>query len=254
MVGTVVSLHRWPVKSMGGEEVRSLRVDRRGAAGDRAHAVFDEFKGAPRRLTAREAPRLLAWSAGYGGADPAPGELPQATLSAPGGRTWRTDDPALAEALGADLGRAVRLHGDPALMPDLPDSLLVTTRASHEALAAELGAALDLRRLRTNLHVDLDAPAYAEELWAARVLRVGEVDLELLHPCERCVIPTRDPETQRKDAGILRHLQRAHGGMFGVNARARAPGTIRAGDPSCSSRPPTRRGAAARRRPPAPGR
>jgi len=54
--GVVTSLHRWPVKSMGGEQVAALNVDRRGAAGDRGYAVYDEFKGAPRRLTAREAP------------------------------------------------------------------------------------------------------------------------------------------------------------------------------------------------------
>lgn len=228
--GTVTSLHRWPVKSMAGEEVSRLRFDRRGAAGDRAHAVFDEFKGAPRRLTAREAPRLLAWRAGYGDADPSPGDPPTATITAPGGRRWRTGDPGLPAALSADLGRAVRLHSDPGLMPDLPDSLLVTTRASLDALAAELGTSLDLRRFRTNLHLELDAPANAEQGWTGMTLRIGAAELELLHPCERCVIPTRDPDTQRKDAAILRHLHREHAGLFGINARALAPGEVRRGD------------------------
>ena len=215
---------------MGGEQVSRLRVDRRGAAGDRAHAVFDEFKGAPRRLTAREAPRMLAWHAGYGDADPAPGELPAATLTPPDGRAWSTADPELPASLGADLGRAVELRSDAALMPDLPDSLLIITRASHAALGAALGGDLDARRFRTNLLVDLDAPAFAEEGWAGRRLRVGDVELELLHPCERCVIPTRDPDTQHKNPEILRWLHRERGTLFGINARAAAPGTIHAGD------------------------
>jgi uncharacterized protein YcbX len=56
--GTVLSLHRWPVKSMGGEAVDALRIDGRGAGGDRAHALFDTFRGRPRRLTVRPAPRF----------------------------------------------------------------------------------------------------------------------------------------------------------------------------------------------------
>ena len=52
-------------------------------------------------------------------------------------------------------------------MPDLPDSLLVITRASHAAVRAAVGGDLDVRRFRTNLLVDLDAEPYAEEGWAA---------------------------------------------------------------------------------------
>ena len=64
-VGTVAGLWRWPVKSMAGEQVDALRVDGRGAGGDRTHAVLHEHKGRRKPLTAREAPRLLAWKAAY---------------------------------------------------------------------------------------------------------------------------------------------------------------------------------------------
>ena len=75
MLGTVAALWRWPVKSMGGERVRALRVDGRGAGGDRTHAVFTSTRARDKPLTAREAPRLLAWRAAYpfnrdGGLDP----------------------------------------------------------------------------------------------------------------------------------------------------------------------------------------
>jgi hypothetical protein len=46
----------------------------------------------------------------------------------------------------------------------------------------------------------------------------------------RCVIPTRDPDTQVKDPNILRWLTREHGGLFGINARPVADGAIRVGD------------------------
>jgi hypothetical protein len=175
-------------------------------------------------------PRMLQWSARYGH-DVAPGEAPPPTVTAPDGRTYPWDDPALPALLRADLGRDVELRSDPALLQDLPCSVLVTTQATLEAVAAELGREVDLRRFRTNVHVTLDAPAFAEEGWEGRRLRIGDAVLDLLHPCGRCVIPARDPDTGEKHPEILRWLTRARAGVFGINARATAPARIARGDP-----------------------
>jgi len=228
--GRVIELHRWPVKSMAGEPVEALRVDRRGAAGDRTHAVTHVHKGRERLLTAREAPRLLAWRASYDGADVDPPRPPSARLTAPDGATYDWDDPALADALRTDLGRDVGLRREPWGQKDLGESLLVTTRATLAAVEQELGRPLDLRRFRTNVHVELDAPAFAEHGWEGRRMVIGDLELELLHPCIRCVMPTRDPDTQEKWADLLRHLTRAHGGVFGINARPVGPAAIHRGD------------------------
>lgn len=232
--GRVASLHRWPVKSLAGEDAAALTLDGRGIAGDRAHALYDTFKGEPRRLTVRQAPRLLRWRAAYPGA---PGDalgadaVPLPYLTAPDGTTYAWDDPVLPGALSDDLGRAVTLHRDTALMQDLGDSILVTTQATLDAAGAALGAPLDLRRFRTNIHVVLDdAPAFAEERWEGRHLQVGATTLDLLHPCVRCVIPTRDPDSTAKDPAILKWLTRHHGGLFGINARARTSGRVAVGD------------------------
>lgn len=233
VTGTVTELHRWPVKSMGGEPVDALTVDRRGAGGDRTHAVMDVHKGRPRRLTAREAPRLLAWHAAYPGH---PGEAlvpdqpPEPLLRDPEGAQWSWSDADLPAALSADLDRQVTLRSDPAGQQDLADSLLVTIQATLDAVSTELDRPLDLRRFRTNIHVHLDAEPFAEEGWEGRRLRVGDAELELLHPCERCAIPTRDPDTQEKWAPLLRHLSAHHSTRFGINARASGQHTIRVGD------------------------
>lgn len=230
----MLELHRWPVKSMAGEPVDAFRVDGRGVGGDRSYALYDVHRGARRRLTARQVPRLLGWRAAYpdapdGAVDPADPPLPR--LTAPAGTHHAWDEAGLAARLAADLGRPVALHRDPRGQQDLGDSVLITMQATLEALGAELGGPLDLRRFRTNVHVTLDAPAWAELGWAGRRLRIGAAELELLHPCERCVIPTRHPDTQEKWAGLLRHLNREHAQLFGINARPLAPATIRAGDP-----------------------
>jgi uncharacterized protein YcbX len=234
MRGTVTHLWRWPVKSMGGEGVNALRVDARGAGGDRTHAVTHEHKGSVRPLTAREAPRLLAWSAAYpfnldAGLEPA--RPPFAVVTAPGGRTYRWGDPRLRSALESDLGRPVELARDVDGIQDVPGTLLVTVQASLDALDRELGCPVDLRRFRTNLHLELDAPAWAELGWeGAEVAFSGGVRLRLLHPCVRCAIPTRHPDTQVKWPGLLRHLEQSHRRCFGINARVLTPGRIAAGE------------------------
>lgn len=230
--GRVTSLHRYPVKSFAGEPVDALRVDRRGAGGDRTHALI--WAGRDRRLTARQAPRMLAWRAHYDvpGDQLDPADPPMPLLTGPGGTPHRWDDPDLPALLGADLGRPVELRRDSAGQQDLANSLLVTFAASLDAVIAALGLPPgDVRRFRPNIHVELDAQAFAEEGWEGRRLRVGETTLELLHPCERCVIPTRDPDTQAKDSRVLLWLLRERRKLFGINARATAPGTIRLGDP-----------------------
>src|SRR3954453_6422391 len=180
--GTVAELHRWPLKSMAGEPVEALRVDPRGAGGDRTYALFDGFKGGPRRLTAREAPRLLAWSASYEGADVDPADPPVAALRAPDGRADGAEDPDTVAVLAEDLGRELDLRRDVRGQQDLPESLLLTTQATLDALREELADPLDLRRFRPNAHAVLDAPAWVEHDWDGVTVRIGEATCQALHP------------------------------------------------------------------------
>jgi uncharacterized protein YcbX len=239
--GRLVGLARWPVKSLGGEALAAARLDWRGLGGDRAYALLDRREGRDGRwLTVRQAPGMLAWSAAYPDApddrlDPA--DPPPPTLRGPDGRLWGWDDPGLERALADDLGLAVRRHRDLGGQQDLRASVLVTTEASRRAVADALGRPVELRRFRTNLHLELDAPPFAEQRWEGGRLQVGEVTLELLTPCARCVIPTRDPDDLSRWPELLRWLHRGNGGLFGVNARVVAAGRVRAGDPVAVTEP-----------------
>lgn len=233
--GHVQLLARWPVKSLGGETLTASRLDGRGFAGDRADACFElrEDSSDAAQLTARQAPRMLLWTAAYPSVpDDAldPSTPPPCTVTSPLGETWRSGDPALARALSADLGRSVELRRDLAGQQDLPRSILLTTEASRRALEEELGAPVDISRFRPNVHLDLDLAPFAEQGLEGARMRVGDVELELLHPCERCAIPTRHPETAEKWPQLLRHIFSAHGGCFGINARAHEAGRIAVGD------------------------
>jgi uncharacterized protein YcbX len=233
--GSVLELWRWPVKSMGGEQVDALRLDGRGVGGDRTHAILHEHKGEWRPLTAREAPRLLAWQAAYPfnvDAAISPERPPHALVTRPDGRrTWRWGDPQLRSALERDLERPVRFERDVEGIQDLRRSVLVTTEASLHALSEELGTDVDPRRFRANLHLALDAEPWVEEGWEGGELAfAGGVRLRLLHPCVRCAIPTRDPDTREKWAGLLRHLHGHHAQRFGINARVIGTGRVEAGE------------------------
>ena len=72
---------------------------------------------------------------------------------------------------------------------------------------------------------------WEEHGWEGATMRFeGGVVVRLLHPCERCAIPTRDPDTQRKSPELLRHLAARHDTLFGLNARVLQSGRIAAGE------------------------
>ncbi len=230
--GHVAALHRWPVKSMAGERVGALAVDGFGVAGDRSVGVFEMFGGAPRRVSAVPVPRLLAWGAAYPD-DPGPidrGAPPRPVITAPDGTPRDWEDPQLTPALAADVGRALTLAWDSRGQPDIAGTVHVTVEASLRDLTASLGAPVDLRRFRSNIHLELDAEPWAELDWVGRRLRVGDAVLEVVEACERCAMPTRDPDTQAKWPRLLRLLAAERATLFGLIARASAAAVVREGD------------------------
>ncbi len=234
--GRVAGLHRWPVKSLAGESLHSADVGPDGLAGDRVHAFLDvEGARAGKLLTARQAPGLLAWTAGYPDHpdDALPHDaVPPAEVRAPGGGRWRWGDEGLAAAVAEAAGRAVTLRRDPSGQPDCPGLILVTVEASRRAAEAELGAPLDLRRFRSNVHLELDAPAFAEEQWTGAELRVGDgLHLCVSAPCRRCAMPSWDPDGAVRWPALLEWLVRDHANVFGVYVRVDKPGVVKVGDP-----------------------
>ncbi len=232
--GSVLSLRRWPVKSMAGETVDALCVDEHGAVGDRAHALFAELKGRPRRINAESVPRLLAWAAEYPDADDGAmsrDAVPVPLVTAPDGLSMTWDDPDLPGALRDDLGRDVALVREERGQQDRPATLHLTVEGSLRALEDALGAPIDARRFRSNVHLELDSDPHAEDAWIGRRLRVGEAELAIVEGCERCAIPTRDPDTQKKWPELMRWLAAERAMTFGIIARALGPAVVRPGDP-----------------------
>jgi hypothetical protein len=171
--GAVRALWRWPVKSMGGEPMPSLRVDARGVGGDRAHAVTAEGDGGWEPLAGPAAQALAAWSAAYPfdvGANVDPAAPPYALVTAPDGQCHVWGDPRLRCALEDRLGGPLRLHRDVTGLQTAERTLLVTWGDA------------DPRALRANLHVGLDLDGD----WERGTLTFERgVRMRLLAPCPR---------------------------------------------------------------------
>ena len=226
VTGRVQSLTVWPVKSLGGGTSRdAVWADRSGLAGDRTRAFVDRR---PLRdghvVSARNVPGLLRWSARYPSAD-----VDEPVVTGPDAveRAW--SDPGLSADVSSDVGVPVQAVAG-ARYWDLEDSVLVTTRATHDGVEQLFGRPLEVERWRTNLHLDLSAPAFAEHGWEGSRLTVGDVVLRLLHPCRRCTIPTWSPGGRERLPDLLRWFHREHAGRFGINARVEVPGLLRVDD------------------------
>lgn len=113
--------------------------------------------------------------------------------------------------------------------------LLLTNEGSLQALRDAGPAHTRMRRFRPNLVVS-GAEAWAEDHWHR--IAIGDVELELVKPCERCVLITRDPISGERDAASepLRTLARIHRDdrgrvCFGHNLMVTRPGLIERGMP-----------------------
>ena len=231
--GTVAATFRWPVKSLRGERVEAVELAAHGAAGDRAHALADARPGKDVLLSARVAPRLLLGSAAYAtnGARFDPADPPEPELTSPDGARFGWSDPALVEALEEDLGRPVALRRDPSGQPDVPGTVLVTSEASRRALEQAVGHPIAVERFRPNVHLDLgQAPAWFEAGWVGARIEVEDGPLlEVVERCDRCAIPTRDPDTTERSPEVLKWLIREQEQFFGVRARVVRPGLVATG-------------------------
>jgi uncharacterized protein YcbX len=106
IVGRVLEVWRYPVKSMRGESVPRAAVGPMGLAGDRGWALRDEDAGEIRG--AKKMPVLMQCSARYD-AEPAEGTVPPVTMTLPDGTTVRSGDADAAARLSALTGRRLTL-------------------------------------------------------------------------------------------------------------------------------------------------
>lgn len=116
-------------------------------------------------------------------------------------------------------------------MTDSPyPSLSIMTTASHNAVADQLGAPLEIERWRGNIW--LDGPnAWSEFDWTNRDIRIGGAILAVREPIQRCMATSASPKTGLRDHDTLGALRDGWGHQnFGIYAEVIKGGDIQIGD------------------------
>ncbi len=263
-LGSVVSLWRYPVKSMIGEELNAVEVTDHGLLGDRAYALRDPSNG---KVASAKNPRkwsnLLDFRATFAEPPRAQEKIPPVRITLPdGGRVTseqRDLNELLTDAIGREVTLAATVPETPSLEEYWPDMEGLDHRetVTDEAMPAgtffdaavihvlttatidRLGelypqGRFEVRRYRPNIVVQ---PASAEKdflenAWVARTLVIGdEVHLNVTGPCSRCVMTTLPQGDLPRDPGILRTAAQHNQVNVGVYAAVIRGGTIRRGDP-----------------------
>lgn len=264
----VAQLWVYPIKSCRGVALTAATVTPTGLERDRAYMIVDtEGKFLTQRQHPALAQLMVTWDeqALYltdtreAKAHPCVVPFTQTGNLIPA-QVWRSKTTAIdqgedvADWLTERIGQPVRLvrqspehprYANPkyARTTQAPVSfadgypLLVTNTASLADLNARLAAKganpVPMERFRPNLVIESDVP-FGEDDWPA--LQIGDVQLDLVKPCDRCIVTTTDQQTGDRDPAqeplatlrTFRHQPRA-GVLFGENAIPRSLGEIRVG-------------------------
>lgn len=252
----------YPLKSGAGVDLDAREVEPCGLRGDRRWMVIDADGVC---VTARERPQLVRIRAGIAGPDlrlrmdgretltvrhPDAGSRPArawiwgrecgALDAGDAAAQWMSDALDKPVRLVAMDDRAKRRPDPECTLPEDEVSfadcypVLVIGRSSLDDLNTRTPAPVSMRRFRPNFVVGGGAP-YAEDDW--RRIRIGSVEFEGVENCERCELPTIDPDTGIPDSRrepmrtLARYRRRTTGGVFlGQNLVPRSTGTVRVGE------------------------
>jgi len=239
IVGRVIELWRYPVKSMLGERLERAWLGPDGVEGDRGWALRDTESG--HVLSAKKVSRLLQARASTAGRE--------VRVELPTGETIDVADPSAAAAIGAWLGRGIELvqpsggserptvEGDTRVFRGRPGSFfdssafhIVSTSTLERLGEFHPGGRFDPRRFRPNVVLETPDEGFAEEEWIGGSLRLGGALIEISKPCERCVMTTHAQEDLPVDRDILRTALKHNDENVGVYGIVREAGTISVGD------------------------
>lgn len=227
ILGKVIEINRYPVKSLAGETMARAELAWQGIEGDRQYGFYfaDDGSRFP-WATGRDLSRLVTLPARY--RDPNRPKTASVDLHPPGEAPIPLDDPAFIERLAMETGRPVGLirlgRGAYDAMP-----VSVITTASLAEIDRVHGTPLDRRRFRINIIVESDE---RESDWRGRRIAFdgGATALQVAAPIQRCVMTTIDPDTGQRDPSVMRTIARHFGNCVGVYSSTAAPGSISVGD------------------------
>jgi len=234
----LLSVWRYPVKSMAGEELDAVEVTERGLNGDRVYALVDAAtKKVGSAKSVKRFGDLLRCRAEFVSPPQLDARAPAVRIMLPDGAVLQSDQPGAAAALAAAFGPQLSLastapeglmlefaagtlggkHAETTELPvsgAAPPGTLFDYASVHVLTTATLRRLQEVypegqfavQRFRPNLVVDCAGESgFVENSWVGHTLSIGpELVLRVSIPCPRCVMTTLPRTDLPHDPGILR--------------------------------------------------
>lgn len=232
----VTELWRYPVKSMGGEQLDTAHVGELGIEGDRGWGVFDVATGTV--LTARRSPQLLFASARVVDGD--------VVIDVPelGAVASNEASVALSRWLGQEV--ELRAAGDVGGTYEVPidferDANWVSwtgpAGAWHDSQWSRVSLVStgtlgdwDVRRFRTNIIVN----GSGEDDFVGHHVQIGAkgsgAELAVFKQIDRCVMVTRPQPGLDRDIELLKTINRDRATVLSIGSLIATPGKVAIGD------------------------
>ncbi len=229
MIMRVIELWRYPIKSIGGEQLTTAEVGKLGIAGDRGWGLVDDLTG--NVLTARREPKLLMASTRLVEGEPLTTTAEGAELRTGADYAEWLDRPVTLARAGSEGGT----YENPGDVENDADwmSWQGPSGAWHDSGRSRLSlvttASLrhwDQRRFRANVILD----GSGEDALVGTTVVLGTTRLEVVKQIARCVMVTRPQPGLERELAVFRSIQRELGGTLSVGATVDEPGTISVGD------------------------
>ncbi|MBT9312423.1 MOSC domain-containing protein [Leptothoe kymatousa] len=235
--GAVVSLWRYPVKSMLGEELTTAAVTDGGLLGDRAYGLIDQATG---NVASAKLPRKWGKLLGCRSAfvePPVLGKpLPPVQITLSDGTIVTSEheqiDVFLSQMLQRDVTLATQRPKEPSVerldalaaeetILDIGALMMEGRFSDYAAVHLMTTATLDrlnelypqgrfeVRRFRPNIVVTPapDQKGFVENDWVGKTVAIGDqVRLRITDPCPRCAITTLAQSDLPEDLGVLRAI------------------------------------------------
>jgi uncharacterized protein YcbX len=268
--GTVVSLWRYPVKSMMGEELNSSYITERGLVGDRTYAVVDKQTG---KVASAKNPRkwgsLFDFRSMFIDSPHNVHDIPPVRITFPDGSNILSNhqkddiDSNLSKAFNREVtlmkasgfekpsyeeywpdidGLAQRETVTDEAMPsktffDIAVIHILTTSTINGLRELYPEGRFEVRRFRPNIVVESadskekNKNAFIENSWVRKKMIIGkDIILNITAPCTRCVMITLPQGDLPQDLGILSTVAKYNQVHVGVYASVEHEGIIHRGD------------------------
>ncbi|MEM4281767.1 MAG: MOSC N-terminal beta barrel domain-containing protein [Candidatus Caldarchaeum sp.] len=240
--GVVRAIYRYPVKSMGGEELEEAFITFEGVEGDRRYALVDVETGlAVSAKNPKLYSKLLDVKASISN-----GRL---VIQMPDGKSYESNE--CEEILSAYMGRKLKLVRNDGLglgytglevvfsegITYFEKNGFTREKTFHDSMPVHVIAEEDLRKLCLHDEVSRFRPNIVVSSIASErkllnlVLEVGDAVLKIVKQTKRCIMVTLPQKGLRQDMNILKTIRESFDGFVGLYAQVIREGVVRRADP-----------------------